>query len=128
VVFQKRPQKMHSKHLRIAMLRREVVRLLDRFLRLDGEFVPTNCHFSSPRAQRSRDPSSFQKRAGGNNPPPACFYANHPRLSESTDPSTPRDKALRSGFRLWAPALPPSGIAHARKRLNLPGSWFRRPL
>src|SRR5581483_8886458 len=40
---------MLRQHLRIAMLSCDLIRLLDRLLRLDCEFVPTNCHkFLSP--------------------------------------------------------------------------------
>jgi hypothetical protein len=38
---------MKRGQLGIAVLGGELVRALDRFLRLDGEFVPTDCHGAS---------------------------------------------------------------------------------
>src|SRR5438270_3788758 len=39
---------MQRQHLRIAMLTGDLVRLLDRLLRLNCELVPTNCHLCTP--------------------------------------------------------------------------------
>jgi hypothetical protein len=43
-VMQQRGEQVQRKHLWIAVLARQLICLLDRFLRLDREFVPPNCH------------------------------------------------------------------------------------
>src|ERR1051326_2940429 len=45
---------MQRQHLRIAVLARQLICLLDRLLRLDCEFVPTNCHNVPPLSSLSR--------------------------------------------------------------------------
>ena len=48
LVLNQRRQQMQRHQLRIAVLGGEFVRALDGFLRFDCEFVPTDCHDSTP--------------------------------------------------------------------------------
>ena len=47
LVLEQRREHVHGRELGIAVLKREIGRCLDGFLRFDREFVPTNCHIDS---------------------------------------------------------------------------------
>ena len=47
-ILEQRGEQMQRGYLGIAMLRREIIGALHRLLRLQGEFVPSNCHIVLP--------------------------------------------------------------------------------
>ena len=48
-IFEQRGKQVDRHEFRIAVLRRQVIGALHRFLRFNSEFVPTDCHGFSPR-------------------------------------------------------------------------------